>query len=115
MGKMLTKNQWNERMIFNPYEITAAGGKPLIWIEFSSHNGAWLVHGVGFITDPDAHWTLNGSKAFYGRGKAEKERELLIAKDWCKVAYGVCAWEKSSFGSWHPLGTLAKAAEKKAK
>lgn len=108
----LTKDQWRERGIFNPYEITAAGGKPLIWIEHSASKGGWMVHGVGFKTDPTSHWTNDGSKWFSAHRKDDKERMLLVAKDWCKAKFGVCDWERSVFQSWHPRGAIEKASMK---
>jgi len=40
--------------------------------------------------------------------RVDKESKLAEIKAVAEQRYGVKEWEKSPFGSWHPLGTMAK-------
>jgi len=90
---------------------------------FVSHHPAgnlsasWVVYGVGFETNPDGHFTDNGSKRFTIHGREDKVAALALALTWATEQFGVPGWEKSPFGSWMPTGTNAimKAKLKAAK
>ena len=115
----LTKAQLRERKIHNAYNLAKVQIEPKVFIPYSpqeigmaSQFAKWQVYRIGWKTDPEAHWTNDGQKTFnvFRPATPEKEEQRLAAISWATEKYGISEWERSPFGSYHPVGTLAKAA-----
>lgn len=104
--KRPTKLQLGERNICNSHNVcTSGGGKVYIdyraWDSVSRCSSAWLVHGIGFETDPaGSHFSDHGSKSFGVWGRDVKAVKLKHAKAWASERYGIDEWERDPFGGW---------------
>ena len=114
--KALTKEQWRTRHIFNPYTLANAAGGLKVFIDYrpqdrgrASVTAAWVVVRIGYRTDPDGFWRDDGHKTFNLWHGSERQQRLDEATAWASERYGITAWERSPFGSWHPEGTMAAA------
>ena len=116
----LTKKDLQARRLFNPYDIAKAGPEPRVFIDYSpqdlgraARSAKWQICGVGFQTDPEAHWQDYGNKTFpCWSPMKEKLSQGVAARKWAGEKYGVEEWERSPYGSYHPLGTMAEAIRK---
>lgn len=77
----------------------------------TSRYAYWAVGGIGFNTDPSAHWQDHGCKTFTVRCREDKKTELNNAKAWVKEKYNLDVTEKDIYGNWHITGTLNKLQE----
>ena len=117
----ITKDTLHRLDLINPYDVARAGPKPRVFIDYrpqdlsrAGHPARWQVCGIGFKTDPDGHWEDYGHKTFNCfRPSKDKEFMRLEAVAWASEKYGVEEWEKSPYGSYHPLGTMAAAIRRK--
>lgn len=67
-----------------------------------------LVWSPSFITDPKAHWSDHGRKAFVGN----RSKSMPQALAWATETYGITEWVPSPFGgSKIPKLVLDKAKE----
>lgn len=69
----------------------------------------WSVVGIGFKTDPDAHWADYGCQTFDVYGKENKEPKLKEAMVFCMNKYGITEWEKDPFGNYQVKGAIERA------
>ena len=109
----LTKNKLRERRVFNEYELGNLQDEPKVWFSFipqgdwrSMVSSGWYVHRLGYNTDG----LQKESKSFIHHGREDKEPKRLEAMAWASERYNIHEWERSPFGSYHPVGTLARAA-----
>lgn len=79
-------------------------------------SSSWIVYGNGFDTDPEAPWYNHGRKTFLVMSPVVTNKPLVLqdAKDWAAEHYGIAEWERSPFGGWTPVGTMAKAITSEA-
>lgn len=115
-----TKKTFNAIGIINPHDLaTRVEGLQVIVDYCPADNGRagrfarWTVYRIGFKTDPKGHWSDGYNKAFTVRDRADKEPQRLTAIEWASNRYKVTEWEKSPFGSYHPLGTMEAALKGK--
>lgn len=113
--KRLTKPQLQERKIYNPYGLAELQDQPKVWVEFTPNGtgrsmtiGGWRVHHLGYSSDPDNKF---GSKAFINLSRDDKEEKRLQAIAWATERYTIQDWERSPFGTYHPVGTMDRAAQ----
>ncbi len=110
----LTKNKLRDRRIFNAYDLAELQDEPKAWVEFTSsdsRSSSWRVHRLGWHTAGQN----GGSKTFINHGRSDKEAKRLEALAWATERYVIQEWERSPFGTYHPVGTLARAEEKNVK
>ena len=110
----LTKNQLRDRHIINTYNLANLQDEPKVWVTYTPSEigrsmvvSGWSVHRVGYYTDPNKRYQ---SKAFVNYGRHDKEEKRLQALAWAEERYKITDWERSPFGSYHPVGTMARAA-----
>lgn len=117
----ITKDTLRRLGLINPYAVAKAGPEPRVLIDYRpqdlsrvGHHARWQVCDMGFKTDPDGHWDDYGHKTFdcYSPRK-DKEQMRVEAIAWATEQYGIVEWEKSPYGSYHPLGTMAAAIRRK--
>lgn len=113
----ITKEMLRSINIVNPYEIAKKTGNK-IFLDYSpaetgraSRPAKWMVYGMGFVTDPDAHWLDMGRKVFLVGYKAEKEPMRLEAVKWVKEKYNIDLTDRDVWGNYHPAGTLDKLSK----
>lgn len=113
--------------LFNVYDCARLAGPKQVYISYHradhGRGGMWAhfsVSGVGFKTDPTAHWQHNGSKCFSGTIKdGEVFREAIA---WCRERYGFDSWVKIHGNDWitaeaykavesHMRNAISKATE----
>ncbi len=105
----LTKTSLRARKIHSEYGLASLQDEPQVWVSFAPydqwHSGGWRVHRVGYQT-------LNKyeDKNFLNRDRHDKEAKRLEAIAWASERYKIDEWEKSPFGSYHPVGAMARAA-----
>lgn len=109
-----TKAQLRERLISNPYGLAATQPEPRVAVEYypegDHSNPRWVVFGVGFKVYPEGTWSQDGNRVFVCfRPSEDKESKLSKAIEWATGRYGITDWERSPFGSYHPVGTMARA------
>ncbi len=105
----LTKNQLRERKIYNPYNFAALQDKPKVYLEYlSATNGSVAQY---------AQWSLRQcgqggeiTRKSIPRPSEQKESYRMALLAWATEQYGIQEWERSPFGSYHPLGTMDRAA-----
>lgn len=111
--------------VFNDIDYARQAGIASVFVAYypsqaglgRSRSAYWAVHGLGFDTDPDAHFTDHGSKTFTVGRREDKQATLELALAWAGEKFAIPAWEKSPLGSWVALGSVAamKAKLKAAK
>ena len=111
----LTKNQLREQKVYNEHNYADLQDDPYkVWVSYTPTDrnsrsmtvSGWYVHRNGYRTDPKDR---TGSKCFVDHGRRDKEEKRLEAIAWATERYGIQEWERSPFGSYHPVGTMAKA------
>lgn len=117
--KKLTKPQLREQKnIVNPHDFCRKGGGRL-FISYQSRPpgrmgtcmiSGWKVVGIGFKTDPEAHFLDYGCKRF-SCGSHDKETRLAEAKAWATEKYGITEWIRDPFGAWQDAGVYRKVME----
>lgn len=119
--KQLTKKRWRELNVFNPHNLAAMGGKPMKRVVVyyrpqmtgrGYRSAAWQVMSLDIKTDPKGHWMDNGHKTFGVFRPEEKEPQLKAALAFAREEFGVEEWERSPWGSYHPMGTMENAARR---
>ena len=109
--KKWTKKELSAAGIHNGHEIAARGPEPQVFIDYTPEQGrlgggqVWRVYRVGYKTAPEEPWYNYGNKTFMVF-RVTKGEALEAAKAWVAERYGIQEWERSPFGSWHPMGTL---------
>jgi hypothetical protein len=103
---------WRERKIHNSWGLMVVAAQEIpglvpVYLAWSHNDGSRISMTVNngysaisprFKTDPDGHWTTNGTKQFStyfqgGTSAAEKRHAALReAQDWCNVKYGIAEW-----------------------
>lgn len=113
----VTKAKLRERRIYNPHNLAELADDPKICVYYSPQTtgvtaryGEWVVGGIGFRTN----WRDEGRKTFTVHHRDYKEPKLQEAIAWAEEKYGIDAWERSPFGSYHPVGTLKRAMQLEA-
>lgn len=108
----LTKTKLRERLIYNSYELAKLQDEPKVWVQFTTTGegrmmtvSGWRVHRVGYSTDSDQH----ESQTFINCNRTDKEEKRLQAIAWASEKYNISPWERSAFGSYHPIGTMDRA------
>lgn len=110
----LTKKILREYKLINSYDIARKLGNPFFLAYSPVKHGrayrcaTWSVHGLKFLTNPDAPWYDHGRKTFNVFRKEEKEPKLQEAVTWVKETYGVEMTDLDVHGSYHPAGSLDK-------
>lgn len=100
--------------ITNSWNICESGGGKVFLDYHTGGSGRgsmpskWVVIGIRFQTDPKAHWTDNGCKAFSGRMRSPALDE---AKKWASERFGIAEWVRDPFGGWQDAKVLARAKE----
>ena len=113
----LTKKILNEHGIYNPHNLaTKLGNKLYIGytpadMSRAGHSAKWQVVGLGFRTNPKAHWTDYGCKTFDVLARREKYNQLNEAVQWVSDTYHIGITDRDPFGIYHPKGTLDKLSE----
>jgi len=113
----LTKAECNAVNVHNSYNLCELGGGTL-YVGFCSHASragipsGWKVVGLGFQTDPKAHWTDNGCKTFDGKKHSEAKQQAM---DWASEKYGVEDWVRDPFGGYQDKKVFDAAVVKARK
>ena len=114
----MTVKELRERLramrVFNDYEILVRFGVEGRDVVVRYHPGGDLgsmcyrtsVYSPSFKTDPNAHWTNNGTKTFLGN----RASTLHVCLAWASEQYGVEAWVTSPFGGAKIPAEVLKAA-----
>ena len=114
----LTKAVLRAAGISNGWGIARRQPDPQVYVYFlpelswrAYRIAAWQVGLIGGNTapEPENPWYNRGNKTFevfYGDRKEVKQSQLEGAKAWASERYGIAAWGRSPFGSWHPAGTM---------
>lgn len=108
----LTKQWLREHGIYNSHDIAKRAGSRL-YIDYypqqlgrAYQSAKWQVIGMGFSTDPNAHWADYGNKTFDVFKREDKVSQLESAMSWCKDKFGITEWERDPFGGYQIKGTL---------
>jgi hypothetical protein len=95
---------WREIKVFNPYAFAGNGN---VYIDYrpqdsgrGGYSSGYLVIRPGFVTDPKAHWTEDGSKFFLVWGRKDRANVFEQAKAWASAKYGIKKWARTPYGSW---------------
>jgi len=115
--KRLTKAQWRGAEVYNPHNLCSLGeGK--VYISYRPRGDSrscivpgWMVHGIGFSTDPTAHWMDYGSKSFSSWGRESKIAAFSDAKAWASAKFGIKSWVRDPFGGWQNAKVFARAVK----
>lgn len=67
--------------------------------------------GIGFSTNPQAHWTDHGHKTFNVIGRPKQEM-LRLAMVWAEQRYGIGEWIRDSFGDYQDGRVLIAVRQK---
>lgn len=102
----------DERAIVNTWDqLVAAGGGVAVSYHPANDRAcmvaSWTVFRVAadrreFVTDPKAHWTDNGRKAFHCCGREDKARAEREALAWASERFGVTEWARNRMRDWVP-------------
>ena len=117
--KRPTKAMLRAAGLFNEHLVAKDGPEPQVMIWYLGHEGrswadpGWRVSRVGYKTDPGGPFPNQGDKVFYVFNRTQKLPQLAAAQAWAGERYGVTAWERSTYGSYHPAGTIAAAMRTK--
>jgi len=113
----LTKEILNNIQIYNSHGIAEKAGNKLFISFTSAETGRasrpakWSVYGMGFVTDPHAHFLDMGNKTFTVGRRDEKEPMRLEAVKWVKEKYNIDLTDRDAWGHYHPAGTLDKLSK----
>lgn len=67
----------------------------------------WIVHRVGYKTDPGGAWYNYDNKVFAGYGGREgKAKALAEAQEWAGKRYGITEWKRDPFGTFGSAGFI---------
>ena len=108
----LTKNQLRDRKIYNAYELAELQDEPKVWVKYTPTDDSRSMTVSGWRVYRAGGWVTGsgpGDRSFINHGREDKEEKRLEALAWAEETYGITARERSSFGSYHPRGTLARA------
>ena len=111
----LTKKQLVALGIHNSHNFADhGGGKVFIhyigWCSITRTVPGWRVIGIGFATDPSAHWHDYGCKIFTC-DREDKAEKLAEAKQWATEKYGIPDWTRDPFGGWQNALAYERVAE----
>ena len=122
-----TMKNLSVRGIHNPHGLAALQDPPRVYLAYRNQStGRWYQSAAWQITSADSEETdpaANNTRAWYDHGLktfsmtgalqsivGQREPLRRQALDWIAERYSIdIEWERSVFGSWHPLGTLARA------
>lgn len=113
----ITSKLLNSIGIYSSYNIAGKVANKLFIAYSPATNGLgaryaqWGVHGMGFITNPSAHWQDYGANTFVVTCRENKEPKLQEAIAWVKEKYGLDITERDVWGSYHVTGTMDKLKE----
>jgi len=113
----ITKEILNNIQIYNSHGIAQKAVNKLFLTFTSAETGRasrpakWSVFGMGFATDPHAHWQEMGNKTFTVGRRDEKEPMRLEAVKWVKEKYDIDLTDRDAWGNYHPAGTLDKLSK----
>ena len=120
----ITKALLRASGLYNGHDIARHGPEPRVYIRYSPQETGswyWAISVPGKQTDSTkSKWEEGGDMAFGGwhyithGHKENKEHALGDAKAKAAELFGLIIWERSSYGDWHPAGTI-KAAYGNAK
>lgn len=104
----LTIKQLRDRKIYNEWYLAALQDSPKVYLEYHPATDGYL--------GQYARWSFRQytggeiTSAILNRPSEQKQYRRLALLEWATKEYGISEWERSPFGSYHPVGTLAKAA-----
>jgi hypothetical protein len=113
----ITKVMLHNIQIYNSHGIAQKAGNKLFLAFTSAETGRasrsakWSVYGMGFVTDPHAHWLDMGNKTFSVSCRTVKEPVRLEAVKWVKEKYNIDLTDRDVWGGCHPVGTLDKLSK----
>jgi hypothetical protein len=100
MMRFPSKTRLQEHGIHNSWDVCSKGGGR-VYVDYHARGKVdppgWHVIGIGFDTDPNAHWSDYGRKSFSG---TMRSAALLAAKSWASGNYGIVQWVRDPFGGW---------------
>ena len=110
----LTKNQLRDRRIFNEWYLAKLQDEPKVYLQyFPATNGTLAEYARWSIQEHGVNHEVGGTSV--PRPREQKENLRISLLDRMSVKFGISGWERSPFGSYHPVGTMARAKALEAK
>lgn len=108
MMARLTKNQLQDRKIYNEWGLASLQDSPRIYMQyFPSTDGVTARYARWSIQQNEIGGEINGI-AIARPSKQKKDMGVKLLA-WASEMFDITSWERSPFGSYHPTGTMDRA------
>ena len=108
MTTRLTIKQLRDRKIYNEWHLAALQDSPRVYLEYYPATDGHLAQYACWPFREYKGGEITG--AVLNQPSKQKQHHRLALLEWALKEYDISEWERSPFGSYHPVGTLAKAA-----
>ena len=104
----LTKTQLRGRKIYNEWHLAALQDEPKVYLLYSPATDGHIARYAQWSFRQNGRGGEIKGSTLHSPSKDKENYRVALLK-WATNEYGITEWERSPFGSYHPVGTLARA------